>query len=185
MEQAEQRATETKKTNKNIMQVKLFMLPALAGNDSIEELNLFLRQVRVLEIQKEFVNSVSGQYWAFCITYMPMAGGGSSFPHTDKREKIDYRNVLSEIEFERFTVLRKIRKQLADEDAVPPFAVFTDAELAELARTEVLTPAAMRAVPGIGKKKIEKYGNQMCAVLETMYVAELNEEGGELKGENS
>ena len=97
----------------------------------------------------------------------------------------DYRNVLSESEFERFMVLRKIRKQLADEDAVPPFAVFTDAELAELARSEVLTPAVVRTVPGIGKKKIEKYGNQMCAVLETMSVTGLNEEGGELKGENS
>ena len=167
------------------MQVRLFTLPAFAGNDSIEELNLFLRQVRVLEIQKEFVNSASGQYWAFCITYLPNIAGGNFVPHTDKREKIDYRNVLSENDFERFTVLRKIRKQLADEDAVPPFAVFTDAELAELARNEVLTPAVMRTVPGVGKKKIEKYGNQMCAVLETMSVTESNEEGREFKGENS
>ena len=159
------------------MQVKLFMLPALAGYDATEELNHFLRTVRVLEIKKEFINSLSGQYWAFCITYLPIVGGnaGAVFSQNERREKVDYRNVLSEAEFERFSLLRKIRKQLADEDAVPPFAVFTDAELAQLARNEELTPALMREVNGIGKKKVEKYGNSMCCMFAAMQLSQHNE----------
>ena len=153
------------------------MLPAFAGDDTTDELNHFLRTVRVLEIKKEFINSLTGQYWAFCITYLPIVANNinTAFPQNERREKVDYRTVLSETEFERFSLLRKIRKQLADEDAVPPFAVFTDAELAQLARNEELTPALMREVNGIGKKKVEKYGNSMCCMFEAMQMSQHNE----------
>lgn len=166
------------------MQVRLFTLPAFAGNDVTEELNHFLRTVRVLEIQKEFVNSASGQYWVFCVTYLPMAGAvaGNVATQSERREKVDYKNVLSESEFEHFSALRKIRKQLAEEDAVPPFAVFTDAELAELARKEVLSPDAMRSINGIGKRKIEKYGVKMCEILEMMQTGVIDETPRELEG---
>lgn len=52
-----------------------------------------------------------------------------------------------------------IRKQIAKDEAIPAYAVFTDAELAELAKMEgVLSLAKMKTVKGIGEKKIEKYG---------------------------
>lgn len=169
------------------MQVRLFTLPVFAGNDIVEELNHFLRTVRVLEIQKEFVNSTSGQYWVFCVTYLPItgAGVGNTVMPNERREKIDYKNVLSDVEFERFSLLRKIRKQLAEDDAVPPFAVFTDAELAELARNEVLSPSSMRSVAGVGKKKIEKYGNKMCEIVGSIQGNEVYETPGELEGKDS
>ena len=169
------------------MQVILFTLPAFAGNDITEELNHFLRTVRVLEIQKEFVNSASGQFWVFCVTYLPITGtgAGNAVMPSERREKIDYKNVLSDVEFERFSLLRKIRKQLAEEDAVPPFAVFTDAELAELARNEVLSPSSMRGVAGVGKKKIEKYGYKMCEIVGSIQGNEVYETPGELEGKDS
>lgn len=158
------------------MQVKLFILPAVADDGSVEELNRFLRSVRVLEIKKEFVNTSTGQYWAFCITYLPMHSSALSNVSTgaERREKIDYKTLLSETEFERFTVLRKIRKQIAEDDAVPPYAVFTDAELAELSKIDELTSIAMQQINGIGKKKVEKYGNEVCRILNVI----LNEERG-------
>ena len=37
--------------------------------------------------------------------------------------------------------------------------VFTNEELAELAKIEGLTEAKMKSVKGIGQKKVEKYGH--------------------------
>ncbi len=177
------RAPKQRKTEKIDMQVKLFVLPVFADKDCVEELNLFLRSNRVLEIKKDFVNAPSGQYWAFCVTYLPM--GSHQMPVTERREKVDYRNVLSEVEFERFSALRKIRKRIADDDAVPPYAVFTDAELSEIARFEEVTPDLLLKIGGIGKRKVEKYGNEMCRLLSEGKCSILsNEEGRESEGEN-
>ena len=73
--------------------------------------------------------------------------------------------MLDEQTFTVFSRLRAIRKQLADRDAVPAYAVFTDAEIAEIAKIEHPTPKSLRAIPGIGEKKIEKYGTEICQLL--------------------
>ena len=55
--------------------------------------------------------------------------------------------------------MRAIRKQLAQNEGVPAYAVLTDVEMAELAKVEPLTHAAMGKIKGIGSKKLEKYGH--------------------------
>lgn len=100
--------------------------------------------------------------WSFCITYMlpnkqeginmvkPVGGG----------LKVDYKEILPTEVFDRFSQFRKLRKQIADDEAIPAYAVFTDAELAEIAKLEHLTLDAMNRIPGVGKKKLEKYGEK-------------------------
>jgi ATP-dependent DNA helicase RecQ len=66
--------------------------------------------------------------------------------------------VLDPESFERFSTFRKIRKEIADDEGVPAFAVFADSELAEMAKIPDLSATSMKAVRGIGEKKIEKYG---------------------------
>ena len=164
------------------MQVKLFSIPAFGASDVLDELNTFLRSNRVLEIKKEFVAGTMGEYWAFCITYLPNNNPLPSSSSGDRREKIDYRALLSDAEFERFSLLRKIRKQVADDDAVPPYAVFTDAEIAELSHNEELTVPVMKNVAGIGKKKIEKYGAIVCDLYNRQFCNNLNEEDRAFEG---
>ena len=143
------------------MQVKIFTIPLLAGETLTEEMNQFLRSQRVIEIDKQIVMQNHVAFWSFCITYLPVGGGTSG----ERREKVDYKQVLAEREFAVFSRLRMIRKQLADSDAVPAYAVFTDAELAEMAKIENIDIAKMRAIPGIGAKKMEKYGVEICKIL--------------------
>lgn len=135
------------------MQIKIFSIPLI---DSIEpqiELNQFLRSHRVVEVRKELGVQNCNHYWTFCITYLDDAKVlkvGAT--------KIDYKQVLDASAFERFSQMRKIRKGLAQNDAVPAFAIFTDAELAEFSKHEQLTLSIMRSVDGVGEKKLEKYG---------------------------
>ena len=67
--------------------------------------------------------------------------------------------MLDEAAFERFTRLRAIRKQIAQDEAIPAYAVFTDEELAALAKVEELTLKEMKKVKGISARKVEKYGH--------------------------
>jgi superfamily II DNA helicase RecQ len=71
---------------------------------------------------------------------------------------VDYKESLSPEAFSRFSALRKTRKQIAADALVPAYAVFTDAELAQIASLAEVTLASMRTVKGVGQKKVEKYG---------------------------
>jgi ATP-dependent DNA helicase RecQ len=57
-----------------------------------------------------------------------------------------------------FGRLRVLRKQLADEQNVPPYVVFSDATLRDLATRKPSTPAAFRQIGGVGDVKLERYG---------------------------
>lgn len=79
-----------------------------------------------------------------------------------KKVKTDYKNLLSETAFNRFSEYRKLRKEIAESEAIPPFAVFTDAELAKIAELEKPTIKELKKIQGIGDRKIEKYGAFFC-----------------------
>ena len=146
------------------MQIKIFTVPVISGEQISEELNRFLRSQKIVEIDKHIVTQGGNSYWSFCITYLPVAGAVA--PDSDRREKVDYKKVLDERAFRIFTILRTLRKRIADREAIPAYAVFTDAELAEIAKIENPDAVKIRVIPGVGEKKIEKYGAELCQMLE-------------------
>ncbi len=158
------------------MQIKIFTVPLFGGEESTEEMNKFLRGNKVVDITKSLVQQGDVAYWAFCVTYLLGAPPKVQPPQGERKEKVDYRNVLDGPAFARFAVLRSIRKRLAEADAVPAFAVFTDAELAEIAKLDEITPKAMLAINGLGDKRVEKYGEPMCRLFAEQTRNEANKE---------
>lgn len=57
-----------------------------------------------------------------------------------------------------FRALRKLRKQISEEEGVPPYVVFNDATLLELAQFKPMTESDMLSINGIGQRKLERYG---------------------------
>lgn len=143
------------------MQQKIFTVPMLGGDEEGEELNRFLRGQRVVAVDKEFCVVGGIGYWTFCVTVADAPSARPQVAPGERREKVDYREVLDEHAFALFVRLRAIRKQLATEEAVPAYAVFTDAELAAIAQLEPLDEHGLSALPGIGSKRVEKYGREM------------------------
>ncbi len=54
--------------------------------------------------------------------------------------------------------LRKLRKTIADEQNVPPYVVFADASLRAMSVAQPQTLAEFAAIPGVGSRKLERYG---------------------------
>lgn len=134
------------------MQIKIYTIPILGGELLNDELNTFLRAKKVLQVENQLVVSAQTSFWCFCIKYV------DDRTIEKDRVKVDYRQVLDEASFKRFSRMREIRKQIAQAEAIPAYAVFTDEELAELAKIEELSLTKMRSVQGIGEKKLGKYG---------------------------
>ena len=59
-----------------------------------------------------------------------------------------------------FEELRELRKRLAFEAGVPPYIVFGDATLLQMAREKPADEAALLDITGVGQHKLEKYGSE-------------------------
>ena len=163
------------------MQLKFFTIPAMGDGNSVmeDELNAFLRGHRILNVQRELVNNGQMSCWCCCVEYIEGSKGTES-PRTGGKEKVDYRNVLSESDFEKFRILRECRKILAEEEAVPPYAVFLDEHLAAIAQKAEINEAALKSVNGVGEKKIEKYSKRFLE----LWNEKINEKSGQSVLEN-
>ncbi|WP_305097805.1 DNA helicase RecQ [Croceibacterium aestuarii] len=64
-----------------------------------------------------------------------------------------------------FEALRELRRKLAAEAQVPPYVIFHDATLREMAAVRPASLAELGAVSGVGAKKLEAYGDAFLAVL--------------------
>lgn len=64
-----------------------------------------------------------------------------------------------------FKELRQLRKQLAEEADVPPYVVFSDATLTELARYRPKTESELLGINGVGMRKLERFGAAFLALL--------------------
>jgi superfamily II DNA helicase RecQ len=136
----------------SIMQIKIFTIPILGGEVLNDEMNRFLRSKTILQTENQLINHPQGVHWCFCIKYL------DGIPENLQKPKVDYKELLDDASFQRFSRMREIRKQIAKKEAIPAYAVFTDEELAELAKTGELDAKVMSSIKGIGEKKVEKYG---------------------------
>ncbi len=64
-----------------------------------------------------------------------------------------------------FEALRVLRKSIADREGVPPFVVFGDATLKEMAARRPSTAEEMLLVSGVGKHKLGKYGPEFLRAI--------------------
>jgi ATP-dependent DNA helicase RecQ len=61
--------------------------------------------------------------------------------------------------------LRKRRRDMAEEQGVPAYVIFHDATLAEMAERKPQTLQAMATISGVGKRKLEDYGQEFLDVI--------------------
>lgn len=122
------------------------------------ELNRFLSANKILEIEQFFYHNEKGASWCFCVRYL---NSGSSLFATNATAKVDYKEVLNERQFLVFSKLREIRKSIAAQDAVPAYAVFTDMELAEIAKLDTISENSVLQIKGIAEKRMNKYGKEL------------------------
>ena len=74
---------------------------------------------------------------------------------------------LSARQLERFEALRAWRAGIAREHNLPAYVVFHDATLAEMARRQPADLTELGAIPGVGARKLEAYGQALLQVLES------------------
>ncbi|NQT91501.1 MAG: RecQ family ATP-dependent DNA helicase [Lentisphaerae bacterium] len=77
-----------------------------------------------------------------------------------------------------FQQLRDLRKRLASEQGVPPYVVFTDRSLHEMARNFPGTEAEMLQITGIGEARLARYGPQFMDAIRVFREVRPGPQGG-------
>jgi ATP-dependent DNA helicase RecQ len=85
-------------------------------------------------------------------------GGSESVSDSSSEDPGRYDRVL-------FEALRTLRRTLADERGVPPYLIFSDASLRDMARRQPTTLAQFREVKGVGDWKLETFGERFVKVI--------------------
>ena len=71
---------------------------------------------------------------------------------------------LHQVDPALFENLRAVRKQIASARGMPPYLVFSDATLREMASRRPQSLSALREVKGVGDKKLAEFGAAFLAV---------------------
>ena len=141
------------------MQIQVFSIPTHSNEVQLEEMNRFLRGHQIIDIERTLVTGDGAAYWTFCVRYL--VSNTDSSTKKQMKSKIDYKEVLDEKDFKVFAKLREIRKDLATENGIPVYAVFTNKELADIACLEEINLANVQSITGIGEKKLKRYGKTL------------------------
>ena len=70
-------------------------------------------------------------------------------------------------------VLRAWRLDEARRQELPPYVIFHDATLIEVARRQPTSLDALADIPGIGRSKLDRYGDAILAIIAAKAVAGL------------
>ncbi len=159
------------------MSLHFFSIPAQQPGAAQAEFNAFCDAHRVAALDRQLVHDGAASFWALCVTVVdgpgPLPAGLKRAPRgaadaDPAAAKPDYRQLLSEADFSVFAALRTWRKHQAESEAVPVYAVFTNEQLAEIARRRCATRQALAAIDGVGDARLQRYADAVLrCVAET------------------
>lgn len=150
------------------MGLRFFVVPVMNSEASEQELNGFLASHKVLSIDRNLINEGVNSFWAICVDFLSSPPGGGAGNPNLSRSRVDYKTILSPEEFEIFSRLRQLRKDLAQSEAVPVYALFTNEQLAQMVQRRCRSNSDIAAIEGIGDSKIEKYADRLLPILLTL-----------------
>jgi ATP-dependent DNA helicase RecQ len=97
---------------------------------------------------------LKGEHKPELVKFIPLAERKAKEEAQVPKEK-PKQEIIRDALFER---LRLLRKQMADALGVPPYVVFSDATLSEMAQKKPISEAQMKAVAGVGAEKYRRFG---------------------------
>lgn len=127
-----------------------------------DRMNQFLDSVEVKLASTNFVTSGSKDFWSATVLYLP------KLRKQDKRDSRIVEDDLSPNQLKTFNSLRQWRNELATQLNWSPFRICHNAHLVAIAKSKPKNIKELQEIPGFGKGKIEKYGEEIISILNTL-----------------
>lgn len=126
------------------------------SKDTIKELIYFL-------ITENYIKPIGDKYPILVLEQnaKDILQGNKQVLIKRKIEKISSTTLSTNTDFDKnlFEILRVLRTKIAEENNVPPFIVFGDVSLKEMATYFPITRVSMLSISGVGVNKLKNYGD--------------------------
>ena len=137
--------------------------PVLEGFDD-GPLREFLKNREAVAVREHFFVRDHVPYLAVLVTYgidppTPQAADGA------RAWESGWRSQVSAADLPLFNALREWRAERASREGIAPYLICTNKQLAAIVSARPQSLTRLGAIDGIGKAKLEKYGQDLLAML--------------------
>jgi len=152
------------------MLIKIFTLrfsERIEGFDD-EPVRAFMADKEVVAVNERFFIKDGVPYWTVMLKYKPASDAKTEAPATEtarQERKTDPRDILKDADMPLYNRLRDWRNERARKDGVPPYVVFNNKQVAEIAVKRPRSLNQLSAIKGVGQAKIEKYGQAVIGII--------------------
>ncbi len=154
------------------MPLKFFTIPVANASNAEDELNSFLASHSVLAVERHWVDEGLNSFWAICVDYrLTVPKSTSDAMRSQGKSKVDYRVLLPPDQFLVFSKLRDLRKEIAQQEAIPVYTIFTNEQLAEMVRRKISSVADLESIIGVGDSRSSKYGERFVTAISSLLVS--------------
>lgn len=99
----------------------------------------------------------------------------------ERKSKTKPKGQRQRVRDELFEILRQLRKKIAQQRGIPPYIIFSDATLEEMAAMKPKTDAEFLAISGVGEHKMRQYGAVFMGTIRSFILNKSNT-GQSIKG---
>jgi superfamily II DNA helicase RecQ len=145
-----------------LTQYASFFISPFGEKTVCDELNAFLKSHRIVNVEKRLIDGERGTGWIFLVEF---GNEQKNQPPATPAQRVDYREILNAQEYALFDKLRQLRKDLAEKQGIPVYAVFTNDHLANMVKTRPKALKDIAALPGVGEARVKQYGTVFLETL--------------------
>jgi superfamily II DNA helicase RecQ len=136
-----------------LTQYASFFVSPFGEKSVTDELNLFLRSHRIVNVEKRLIDGERGTGWVFMVEYGNTDNKNTS---NSSSSRIDYREVLNPTEYAVYDKLRNLRKEISEKAGIPVYAVFTNDQLAAMVKKPPKTAKDLLSISSDRKRTQEE-----------------------------
>ena len=157
-----------------MMQVKVFTMPfnSQLGVFDDESFNDFTKDKELVSVNDYLFQRDEIPYLTLVVKYKQLSSA-TTIAFNEKRveknkDNEEWRKLLDDDSMPLFNTLRQWRGEKSRKDGVPPYVILNNKQLAELCQKRPRSKYDLMKVEGIGKAKVEKYGDDILKI--TSYI---------------
>jgi len=152
--------------------IKVFSLrfDALAGEFDDNPVREFTKDKEIIQVQDHLLVRNEIPYLILVIKYYPYRkeaeAHAKAVPPNENRSNDAWKKELNEADMSLFNLLRDWRSERCKNDGIPPYLIFTNQQLANIAKQKPNSLSDLAKIDGVGSGKCERYGEGVLSITQ-------------------